>query len=306
MAPAAHRLLVALGKQIVHRVHACRIQRQQRHRTGIVVGLQIRQRGLAWHSTLRWTDTLRKPGRQRGTSAGIVGIQYVMLKIDRDKLGRAAALVFVRAAVAELIFAAPHPPRPHLPTGKIAQARIARQSAMCTAIEHMRQFVYQRRHRCARGWRVAIGTCIFGLRTPHLQQRAIEQDTIADCTAMYLRRQIGTPLQLDRCGQPLRPALRQSLGNLLHQCVARLYLSLTQVRRNKLDQQFGLRLRCDQGGQQQPTAPPAQTHWARMDCANSRSLDSRAASLRRRNCSSAASRRALRMTPSLATKPAAS
>lgn len=82
-----------------------------------------------------------------------------MLEIDRNELGRAATFVRVRATVAEPICAAPYPPRPYLPAGKIAQARIVRQRAVCAAIEHMRQFVYERSHRRARGSRVAIGTC---------------------------------------------------------------------------------------------------------------------------------------------------
>lgn len=88
---------------------------------------------------------------------------------------------------------------------------------------------------------------------------------MADRTAMHMRGQIATPLQLDRNAEALRPAWWQALCDLFDQGVCGIALRRIQAWRGYLNLQFGVRCRCDRCGQPQPPAPAARTHWARMD-----------------------------------------
>ncbi len=175
VAPAAHQLVVALGQQVVHRIYPLRIQLQQRGFAGDITRLHQRHARVA--CGLRpGSKVICKPRRQRRAATREPGVEQVMLGIHRQVFGRAVALVRVGAAFGERVVTTPPTPRVLLPAGQVTPAGAVRPAAINGAVQHVGQFMDQRR--LHRAWQWLAGLYL-------VQQAAPQGDRIPAGAAMH-------------------------------------------------------------------------------------------------------------------------
>ncbi len=199
VAPAAHRLRAAFGKQVVHRVDACRVEVQQRRRTLFRFGLEQGQRrsALRLWKRRRCSEVSLVPLRQRGAPAGELAIEHEMLGVHCQVLGRVLQLIGIRTAVMEVVVATAEMPGLALPSGQITPAHTARPVRRRT-VGNMGQFVYQRAAACAPGAGHAV-----------IQKIAAQRDAAGEGAAMHLGGKAITPAHLHLRRQGAQQAIWQ-------------------------------------------------------------------------------------------------
>ncbi|MNZ58750.1 hypothetical protein D3C78_767660 [compost metagenome] len=126
VAPAADPVLVGFGQQVVHGVHALRVDFAQWCLGKIITGVEKRQRLRAGRMFRRPIEVLFQIALQCWPPAGEARVKEEILHVDRDELLRAAQLITVGAAsyLTVMLFALPSPADILRPAGQVEQARI--------------------------------------------------------------------------------------------------------------------------------------------------------------------------------------